>query len=332
MENIVFVYPFFLFLLLWVGGIWMYIIFKKKQGIQLVSYEDIRKVYKTHVWNIYVYFTLLFFIACIFIVILAKPVERNAIEEIEKNGIDIALVFDVSYSMEATDISPSRILVAKKVITQFIDNIKTDRIWFVFFAGKPFISTPLTFDTIFLKKYLDRVTTSTIDQTQSQLQWTAIGDAMLLWERLLEDEKASDRKKVMILVTDGEANVWIDPKIALKMLKEKNIKMYTIWVWWLEKTFVLTPDVFWRTQKLEIGWVDEGTLKKMAQETWWKYYRATSKEAMEQVFEDIGKLEKKNIVVQTRLSQTERFSELAKILIVLQVLLFGIIFFKKIRL
>jgi len=68
-----------------------------------------------------------------------------------------------------------------------------------------------------------------------------MGDALLIATNLF-DEK-SEREKVIILLTDGEANKGIDPKLALKMLKEEGIKTYTIGIGGNEKTFVETYDM-----------------------------------------------------------------------------------------
>lgn len=228
-----------------------------------------------------------------FLVILAWPYTTYSEEKVEKNGIDIQILFDVSYSMTATDLEPNRLEVAKKVFSDFVDTLTSDRVWMVVFAGRPYVSFPLTFDYIFIKDFLSKITSDTINQNVYWLQWTAIWDAMILWESSFHsDEK---RQKIMILLTDWEANRWINPLTAIKYIKEKWIKVYTIGVGWDQKTYVSSTDMFWNPQKLEVWWIDEETLKEIAWQTWGKYYRATSPEALSKIVQEIGSLEKTKI-------------------------------------
>jgi hypothetical protein len=75
------------------------------------------------------------------------------------------------------------------------------------FAGKPFTSTPLTFDYDFLKDYIKNIWVDTINQNYAYLQGTAMWDALLMWIKALDD-KDNSRQKVIILLTDWEANKW----------------------------------------------------------------------------------------------------------------------------
>ncbi|NCP77098.1 VWA domain-containing protein [bacterium] len=84
--------------------------------------------------------------------------------DISKNGIDIAIVFDISKSMLAEDIQPNRITAAKKVMSDFVSRFTSDRLAIVLFAGKPFLSTPLTFDYTALVNTVEQMTTDSIRQ------------------------------------------------------------------------------------------------------------------------------------------------------------------------
>jgi Ca-activated chloride channel family protein len=231
--------------------------------------------------------------------------------------------------MEATDLEPNRITVARDVISSFLWNLKTDRVWVVVFSGKPFTSIPLTFDYSFLKDYVNSINTETINQNNYMLQWTAIWDAMVMGSYLF-DEKSVDREKVMIIVTDWEANKWLQPTEALKLLKDKKIKSYTIWIGWLEKTYVNVSDPLWNIQNVEIWWIDEETLKKIAEETGWIYYRASSKEFFKKIFDDIDKLEKKEIEVEVKKLYETKYEYFYYILLLLQTM-FVLLLFKKVR-
>jgi len=129
--------------------------------------------------------------------------------------------------MIAQDILPSRIDVAKKVFSDFIWALESDRVGLILFAGNPFQSVPLTYDYDFLKNFIDDMSVESVDQNNPILQGTAIGDALVLGSGVLSKENP-EREKIIILITDGEANRGIEPELALKLLKEKNTKTYTI--------------------------------------------------------------------------------------------------------
>lgn len=294
MWKFEFWYPYFLLLSFLFFVFILFLFLKEKKKIISFSwYEDLKKIYKKDSFLYFLFFVSLFFIFLFFTFIFAEPRILNVKETESKNWIDIALILDVSYSMEANDLKPNRIEVAKKVISDFISKLHSDRVGVVLFAWKPFISVPLSFDYNFLKDFITMTKTSTIDQRNFDLQGTAMGDALLLGTSLFEkDKEENKRQKIIILVTDGAANKWIDPNIALKLVKEKNIKVYTIWVWWLWKTYLETIDNFWNSQNIEIDWVDEKSLKNIALSTNGKYYRATSLDTLASIFNDIWKLEK----------------------------------------
>ncbi len=329
MNNLVFLDKYYFLLLIPLFLILGYLFFRNKNKINFAFFEDLKEIYKRNSYYYYSFFILLFFISLFYVIILANPNKQNSSEIVKRNWVDIVMVFDISYSMEAEDLKPNRIQVARDVISNFLWSLKADRVWVVVFSGKPFISIPLTFDYEFLWEYVKSISTSTIDQNNGNLQWTALWDAMLMWSFLF-DEKSKDREKVMIIVTDWEANKWLTPTLALKQLKDKWIKTHTIGIWWLEKTFVYVNDIFWNRLKVEIWWIDEVTLKKIANETWGKYYIALNKEIFEEIFKEIDKLDKKEIAVEIKKSYISYYTWFYYILILLQ-FLFVLLLFKRVR-
>lgn len=229
---------------------------------------------------------------------LSGPYLQNTYETVKREGIDIEIVLDVSYSMIATDILPSRIEVAKSWFVEFISWLESDRVGLILFSWKPFQSVPLSYDYDFLADFVSETSVEIIDQSNPRLQGTAIWDALLLASDVLSDD--TQREKVIILITDGEANKWIDPSLALKLLKEKGIKTYTIWVWKDDVTTIraeVAPGFF---QNIEIWGLDEEILTRIASETWWEYYRADSRTAFTQILERISELEKKELEIEQR--------------------------------
>jgi Ca-activated chloride channel family protein len=139
----------------------------------------------------------IFVFAFLFIIIaLARPRWDKEVQIIKKEGIDIVVAIDVSKSMDATDIQPSRIKRAKDQISLFIDQLKGDRIAIVAFAGKSFVQCPLTNDYDAAKLFLNLLDTETVPN-----YGTNIGEAI---SNSLELFGEKEKHKVIIVVSDGE--------------------------------------------------------------------------------------------------------------------------------
>lgn len=284
--------------------IFFYLYFKTKDNVKKFKFiSDIESVF----WSSKKYFVInlisIFLIISFISLLIANPNLKETKTKQTKNGIDIAIVLDLSYSMVAEDIKPNRLEVAKEVISNFTSKLTTDRVWLILFSGKPFTSVPLTFDYDFITKYIKNITIKNINQDYEHLQWTAIWDALLYWANLFEAssqwvENNSDRQKVIVLFTDWEANRWIDPLQAIKYVLEKNIIVHTVWIWWNEDTYVNFQNIYW-TQKIAIWWIDEENLKAIANLTGWEYYKADNKESFEKIFEKLNLLQKKEIEVES---------------------------------
>ncbi len=304
MLNYTFLHPLYFIVIVPVLLLILFLYFKKSKPNNFWPFEDLKKIYRKN--NIYyrLYFVSLFIISLLFISVLANFTENRTSEKIKKKWIDIEIVLDLSYSMKADDIKPNRLEAWKEVLINFIDSVESDRIGLVLFSWKPFNSIPLTFDYDFLKDFVGDLSVNTINQAYSHLAWTAIWDAIVLG--IDSFKKSEDREKMMILITDGEANKGLDPMLALKMAKKEGIKIYTIWVWW-DKPVYIDVNIWWFfPQRVKIWGIDEDTLKKIASETWWKYFRATSKDRLDEIFKDISKLEKKDIEINEIKTQKDR--------------------------
>ena len=140
---------------------------------------------------------VLFLIALVFVIIaLAEPRWGKELRKVKKEGIDIVICLDVSKSMDATDIKPSRIERAKDQISLFIDNLKGDRVALIPFAGKAYVQCPLTDDYAAAKMFLSLLNTNAIQEFGTNIG-AAIDKAMKLFGE-------SSKHKVIILVSDGE--------------------------------------------------------------------------------------------------------------------------------
>jgi Ca-activated chloride channel family protein len=128
----------------------------------------------------------------------ARPQFGDRTQEIEERGIDIAIVLDVSRSMDATDVAPSRLAAAQNELAFMLDGVEGDRVGLVVFAGEPLIRSPLTSDVGALQELVRAV-----DQERGLLPLGSdLGEGIEAGRRLLEDGTA--RSKAMVIVTDGE--------------------------------------------------------------------------------------------------------------------------------
>jgi Ca-activated chloride channel family protein len=237
---------------------------------------------------------------------LARP--QKADTKIKRNveGIDIMIVFDISDSMLIEDMDPvNRIECAKDTMTKFIKGRVSDRIGLIVFAGESYTRVPLTLDYPLLLHSLSEVETA-----KNMKMGTAIGVALADGVGRIKDSTAKSR--VIVLMTDGENNTGtIDPETAIEIAKGFGIKIYSIGVGrdGESQLPVFMEDVFGRKVKRYRpihSDINVELLQKMASETGGKFWRATSGDALREVFKEINSLERSNI----ESSQFTRYAEL----------------------
>lgn len=252
------------------------------------------------------------------IFIIAKPQLQNISVERKYSWIDVVLAVDISLSMLAEDLKPNRIIAAKNTILEFIDWLRLwDRMSLVVFSWRPFTNIPLTWDLAILKNFTEFLSTDLINQNVIWLNWTWIWDALLysidkFWEK--NDREKNDREKIIILMTDWESNRWINVSKPTKLAIDENIKVYTIWIWkieWAEIPVVLQNWETWFIKNPDwskfLTSLDEHTMIQIAQNTWWKYFHSDKKDTLEEVFEEIYSLEKKEIVFENKIDYQDIF-------------------------
>lgn len=326
--GIYFLKPIYFILILLVF-IFMFLLYKKqeKKANEFIFFDDLKEVFKIDNIFFYIKLILIWLIIVSFSLLLANPNTSNKTELVSKNWIDIVLVLDISTSMEANDLAPSRIEAAKEIINDFIRVQETNRLWLVIFAWVPFTSIPLTFDYSILEEYITKLSTDNINQSYNELSWTAIWDAILMWESLF-DYTENTREKVMILVTDWEATHWVNPKIAAMNAKEKWIKIYTIWIWskeWWEVTYY-----FWNfPQTQKIAPLNEESLIEISKITSSEYFRATDNYSLEKIFEYLEKLEKSDIEIEEKKLFTTNYKSFVYIILLFMFLYIILVFYKR---
>tara|TARA_B110000014_G_scaffold27183_1_gene17266 strand:+ start:635 stop:1603 length:969 start_codon:yes stop_codon:yes gene_type:complete len=225
------------------------------------------------------------FILLFLVIALARPREVDKISESKINVIDILLVLDISSSMLADDFTPNRLEVVKKTAKEFISSRKGDRVGVVVFAGESFIQCPLTIDITVLNKLVDE-----INVADREYDGTAIGMAIANATNRLRDSES--KSKVMILLSDGSNNAGeIDPATAATIASKFNVKIYTIAAG-TDQSFSRIPG-----RGLIRNEIDTKTLKEISSKTGGKFFRATDKDALADIYKEIDKLERSEIEV-----------------------------------
>lgn len=236
---------------------------------------------------------------------LAGPRLANNHIETETPGIDIMLVLDLSWSMMAVDMGPpaekvTRFAIADEVLGDFIQKRPNDRIGLVVFSGVPYLASPLTLNHDWLDENLERLHIGTIGDLG-----TAIGDAIVVAAKRLKSVPHS-RSKVIILLTDGDNNKGeIEPYPAAQLAAAVGAKIYAIGIG-IEKPCYL-PAFDPATGKLKLDTsgnviptlllqpANYAVLGKMAELSHGKFYRATNRRELLNIYNQIDQLEKTEV-------------------------------------
>jgi Ca-activated chloride channel family protein len=159
--------------------------------------------------------------ACLSIA-MVNPKIGTKLETVKREGVDIVFAVDVSKSMLAEDIAPNRLEKAKQLVTQIINNLASDRIGIIAYAGKAFPQLPITTDYASAKMFLQSMNTDMLSS-----QGTAIDEAIQLARTYYNDEEQTNR--VLIIISDGEDHNNIAINVA-EEASEEGIKIFTIGV------------------------------------------------------------------------------------------------------
>lgn len=257
------------------------------------------------------------FVIALLIVALARPQKLLQERQMETEGIDIMMALDISTSMLAEDFRPkNRLEAAKTVASEFIDGRSSDQIGLVVFAGQSFTQCPLTLDYGLLKELLRKVNIELVTGGMIE-DGTAIGMAIANAVNRLRASHAKSR--IIILLTDGQNNRGeIDPVTAASAAKALGIRIYTIGVGTEGTAPYPVRDQWGRItyQQIQVK-IDEDLLRKIADMTGGKYFRATDAEALRRVYAEIDKLEKSKIRVHQFRQKAELFSPFLTVSLIL---------------
>ncbi len=290
-----FAHPHILWLLTVLVPMTAYYVYRTMQGgaaVDVSTVDTVRRAPRTARYYLrHVPFALRCIAVALIIIALARPQSAEHNSRTDAEGIDIVMAVDVSTSMLARDFKPDRITAAKEVAASFIADRPTDRIGLVVFAGESLTQSPLTTDQGTLQTLLSRIRSGIIEDG------TAIGNGLATSINRLRESDA--RSKVIILLTDGVNNRGqISPLTAAQIAKDYGIRVYTIGVGKRGKAPYPAVDMFGNQTFIEVEVeIDEKILQTIADETGGKYFRATDKQKLKEIYDEIDTLEKSKVEV-----------------------------------
>jgi Ca-activated chloride channel family protein len=252
-------------------------------------------------------FLIVFAAAGFLILGIANPQIGSKLEEVKREGVDVFICLDVSTSMKAEDIKPSRLDNAKREISEMLNNFQNDRIGIIVFAGDSYLQLPLTTDYDAARLLL-----STIDVDVVPVPGTAIGSAIrLAMKSFVQGEK---KHRAIIVVTDGE-NHEDDAIAAAKDASADGIIVHTVGM-----GSPLGAPIPVYQNNVQVGYkkdndgnpvvtkLDQAALQQIAEAGGGKFILGTSqKNELNVLFKDISSMEKKEFGSKVVTEYEDRF-------------------------
>ena len=241
-------------------------------------------------------------LAVLFIVFaLAQPRWGKRIVEVKQKGVDIFVALDVSNSMKATDIYPSRLEKSKLEIKNLVRKMGGDRVGLIAFAGSAFVVSPLTIDYSVFEFLLDDLDAGSISQGGTDIE--AVIDMAV--GSFPPSEKI---EKVLVIFTDGEKQ-WGDPVGAAAKAKAAGVRIYTVGIGSTEGGRIEVADRVTGTTKTVTTKLDLETLKQIAKagDGDWVVNRGPAVDIDRIYFDNINKLRKSKIEEGKKEIAIERF-------------------------
>lgn len=223
---------------------------------------------------------------------LANPQIGSKVEEVKQVGIDVYILLDVSLSMKAEDIKPSRLEKAKHEISKLIQKLNGDRIGLIVFSGKAFIQFPLTTDYSAANLFLSAVSVKSVPQPG-----TAIGPAVQL--AMNSFKKDEETQKAVVIITDGEDHEG-DLDNVIEEANNLGVKIYSIGLGSPQGV----PIPLYNSSGRQVGYkkdrngkvvltkLDEQTLQDITEKGNGRYYRGSNTDdELELIYDDLASLE-----------------------------------------
>jgi Ca-activated chloride channel family protein len=236
------------------------------------------------------------------LVAVAQPRTGARAQNVDRDGIDIALAVDISSSMLAEDFQPqNRLEVAKDKVKRFVLGRTSDRVGLIAFSGEALTQVPLTTDYPVVLAAIDNLQPGQLEDG------TAIGTAIVTAANRLRN--APGRSRVMVLLTDGENNRGsTDPRTAAQAAAAFGIRIYAIGV----GTEGMAPvpvgrGLFGLRYENRPVRIDEALLTEIASASGGRYFRARDAQALQNIYEQIDRLERSAVSAKSYVRYTERY-------------------------
>lgn len=290
------------------GMVWFIYLKKIKQFRAFGNHHMILRLVDEHSRYKYFFKSGLVLVAIALLIIsYARPQIGTKFEEVTRQGVDLIVALDVSYSMKAEDIQPNRLESAKRELTQLINSLKGDRIGIIVFAGDAYTQLPLTTDYSAALLLADIIDVDLVPKPG-----TAIGSAIDLARQSFKKDEG--KYKAMVIITDGE-NHEDDAIKAAKDAAKENIVIHTIGMGSREGAPIPV-----RADGQQVGFkkdrdgnsvvtkLDEASLQEIAAATGGRYIRATNAQNdLATIFGEIEKMEKKEFGTKQFTDYEDRF-------------------------
>ena len=259
-------------------------------------------------------FWLVFAAIGLFAVLLARPQFGSKLETVKRQGVEVMIALDISNSMLAQDVQPSRLEKAKRLVAQLVDKMENDKVGMIVFAGDAFTQLPITSDYISAKMFLESINPSFISK-----QGTAIGAAINLATRSFTPQEGVGR--AVIVITDGE-NHEGGAVEAAKAAAEKGIQVSVLGVGMpdgapipVEGTNDFRRD---RDGNVVVTRLNEQMCQEIAQAGDGIYVRVDNSNAAQKVIaQEINKMAKADVETQVYTEFNEQFQAVAWIILLL---------------
>jgi Ca-activated chloride channel family protein len=259
-------------------------------------------------------FWIVFVAIGLFAVLLARPQFGSRLETVKRQGIEVIIALDISNSMLAEDVQPSRLQKAKRLVSQLVDKMENDKVGMIVFAGDAFTQLPITSDYISAKMFLE-----TIDPSLISKQGTALGAAINLSTRSFTPMEGVGR--TVILITDGD-NHEDGALEAAKAAVEKGIQINVLGVGMPEGAPIPIPgsNDYRRDREgnVVVTKLNEQRCQEIAQVGQGIYVRVdNSNAAQNAITKEINKLAKADVETQVYTEFNEQFQAIAWIILLL---------------
>jgi Ca-activated chloride channel family protein len=291
-------------------AVFLYIALKKRETAldSLISRTNLQLLTTVNL-NAYRIKHILFLVALILIIFaLARPKYGNETRTVINESSEIIVALDVSRSMLAEDLKPSRLEKAKMMILRVIEENPGEKIGVIVFSGTAMWQCPMTYDLQAVKLFLKTVTTDVLS-----FGGTQISNAILLASRAVSNLNSSSGK-AMLLISDGENH---DSKIkeAVNAAKKVGLKIISVGIGTHEgspiplrdKTGSIRDYIRDRNGQVVISKVNSVLLKNAAEETGGKYFDSSNKDISNTLIQAIRNLDKHANKVNETNNKTDRF-------------------------